>query len=235
MEKNNKNNLPENWLNVRLEDISIITLGQSPPSSAYNKNGDGLPFFQGKTDFGQLDEDALLKKIKISNVVSTADLSQKIDITKLNDFPWGIYDGVTYGGSCGYVKTPEMKGRVTVFSTGKMISIGSNNLEDSVNKLNQAKFYMLQENLVSDIKLIPKLENIIAVVSFGKSLKLTDLAKLIPNSTYNPKRFSGLIFRIDDGLSTLIFSSGKVVITGAKSIQDLNKTYLKLEKILNFL
>lgn len=183
----------------------------------------------------QITQSTLKKNIKISNIVTTADLAQKIDITKLNDFPWGIYDGVSYGGACGYVKTPEMKGRVTVFSTGKMISIGSNNLEDSVNKLYQAKFYMSQENLISDIKLIPKLVNIIATVSFGKSIKLIDLTKLIPNSTYQPERFSGLIFRINEGLSTLIFSSGKVVITGAKSIQDLNRTYFKLKKILNFL
>lgn len=31
-----------------------MILGQSPPSSAYNKAGDGLPFFQGKADFGLL-------------------------------------------------------------------------------------------------------------------------------------------------------------------------------------
>jgi type I restriction enzyme S subunit len=38
----------------RLGDPSIaeIILGQSPPSSSYNDAGDGLPFFQGKADFG---------------------------------------------------------------------------------------------------------------------------------------------------------------------------------------
>lgn len=174
----------------------------------------------------------LEKNIKICNIVTTADLAQKIDIAKLNDFPWGIYDGVSYGGSCGYVKTPEMKGRVTVFSTGKMISIGSNNFEDSVNKLNQAKFCMFQENLVSDIQLTPRIRNIIATVTFGYILDLNQLAKSIPNSTYDPERFSGLIFKIDDGLSTLIFSSGKVVITGGKSIHDLNRTYFELKKLL---
>ena len=32
--------------------VASVTLGQSPPSSAYNETGDGLPFFQGKVDFG---------------------------------------------------------------------------------------------------------------------------------------------------------------------------------------
>ena len=35
-----------------LGNIAQIIAGQSPPSSEYNKNGDGVPFFQGKADFG---------------------------------------------------------------------------------------------------------------------------------------------------------------------------------------
>ncbi|MCM4168369.1 hypothetical protein KCTC52924_01939 [Arenibacter antarcticus] len=35
-----------------LEEVADIVAGQSPPSKFYNKNGNGLPFFQGKTDFG---------------------------------------------------------------------------------------------------------------------------------------------------------------------------------------
>lgn len=41
---------------VKLGDANVasVSLGQSPPSSAYNHFGDGLPFFQGKADFGPL-------------------------------------------------------------------------------------------------------------------------------------------------------------------------------------
>lgn len=35
-------------------EICTIIMGQSPPSSFYNAKGDGLPFFQGKKDFGAL-------------------------------------------------------------------------------------------------------------------------------------------------------------------------------------
>lgn len=34
--------------------VASVILGQSPPSSAYNEVGDGLPFFQGKVDFRRL-------------------------------------------------------------------------------------------------------------------------------------------------------------------------------------
>ncbi|MFM6995129.1 MAG: restriction endonuclease subunit S [Sediminibacterium sp.] len=40
------------WDKVKLEDVSIIIAGQSPESKYYNQDGLGLPFFQGKADFG---------------------------------------------------------------------------------------------------------------------------------------------------------------------------------------
>src|SRR3972149_11019348 len=39
------------WKKVKLGEISQIIMGQSPPSNTYNMTGDGLPFFQGKTEF----------------------------------------------------------------------------------------------------------------------------------------------------------------------------------------
>lgn len=38
----------------KLEEISDIIMGQSPSSDTYNSNGDGLPFFQGKSEFGEV-------------------------------------------------------------------------------------------------------------------------------------------------------------------------------------
>jgi transcription initiation factor TFIID TATA-box-binding protein len=175
----------------------------------------------------------LPKNTKISNVVTTADLKQKIDITKLNDFPWGIYDQVSYNGICGYVKTPEMKGRVTIFASGKMISIGSNTIKDSIDKLNQTKFYLLKENLIKDVKLIPLVRNIISTMNYGKLLNLKKLAKSLPNSKYNPDIFVGLRFKIREGLTALIFSSGKIVLAGGKSIKEIHDTSLLIQKTIN--
>jgi len=38
----------------KLKDCATIIAGQSPESKYYNLDGDGLPFFQGKADFGEL-------------------------------------------------------------------------------------------------------------------------------------------------------------------------------------
>ena len=39
---------------TRLEEICAINMGQSPDSSTYNEDGNGLPFFQGNADFGEI-------------------------------------------------------------------------------------------------------------------------------------------------------------------------------------
>lgn len=39
---------------ARLGDICVLNMGQSPDSTSYNENGEGIPFFQGNADFGEV-------------------------------------------------------------------------------------------------------------------------------------------------------------------------------------
>ncbi|MDI9468544.1 MAG: restriction endonuclease subunit S [Syntrophomonadaceae bacterium] len=42
------------WKQVKLGSLCNINMGQSPDSSTYNQIGDGIPFYQGNADFGEL-------------------------------------------------------------------------------------------------------------------------------------------------------------------------------------
>ncbi|MGP8320451.1 MAG: restriction endonuclease subunit S, partial [Methanosarcinaceae archaeon] len=44
--------VPEGWKQTTIHDEFNLTMGQSPPGSTYNETGEGLPFFQGRRDFG---------------------------------------------------------------------------------------------------------------------------------------------------------------------------------------
>jgi len=46
--------IPKDWETVKLKEIAGIIMGQSPPSSTYNTDGVGLPFLQGKVEFGAI-------------------------------------------------------------------------------------------------------------------------------------------------------------------------------------
>ena len=43
-----------NWPTKKLSEVCEIIMGQSPPSATYNDRSDGLPFYQGKKDFGEV-------------------------------------------------------------------------------------------------------------------------------------------------------------------------------------
>jgi len=44
--------IPRGWEVGYVSDEFDLTMGQSPPGTTYNEAGEGLPFFQGRTDFG---------------------------------------------------------------------------------------------------------------------------------------------------------------------------------------
>jgi type I restriction enzyme S subunit len=46
--------IPEEWEVVRLGEVANVVMGQSPPGSSYNEKGEGLPFLQGKAEFGSM-------------------------------------------------------------------------------------------------------------------------------------------------------------------------------------
>jgi len=47
-------NTPSGWKELRLDEACEVILGQSPPGDTYNSAGNGLPFFQGKAEFGEM-------------------------------------------------------------------------------------------------------------------------------------------------------------------------------------
>ena len=53
-EYNDSSQLPKGWMWTKLGGAAQIILGQSPPSSTYNDEGNGLPFYQGKLEFGKI-------------------------------------------------------------------------------------------------------------------------------------------------------------------------------------
>lgn len=75
-----------------------------------------------------------------------------------------------------------------------------------------------------------KIQNIVASASLDHDVPLIKLAEALPNTEYNPEQFPGLVMRIKEPkTSALIFSSGKVVCTGAKS---MSKVKLAIEAII---
>ena len=69
-----------------------------------------------------------------------------------------------------------------------------------------------------------KIENIVASAKVAKELDLQMINEKIKDADYNKKRFPGVVLRMQEPkIAALVFGSGKVVLTGAKSIDSLSK------------
>ncbi|CAG2117972.1 unnamed protein product [Medioppia subpectinata] len=87
--------------------------------------------------------------------------------------------------------------------------------------------------LSTDPGIVPQLQNIVSTVNLGCRLDLKKIALHARNAEYNPKRFAAVIMRIREPRTTaLIFSSGKMVCTGAKSEEQSRLAARKYARIV---
>mgnify|MGYP006273974101 FL=1 len=84
-------------------------------------------------------------------------------------------------------------------------------------------FVALATDVMADPTETVHIENVVASTGIGTELELEQLARDLQGADYNPENFPGVVYRLQDPkAATLIFRSGKIVCTGAKSIDDVH-------------
>src|SRR4030042_5376604 len=88
---------------------------------------------------------------------------------------------------------------------------------------------------MSKRKPVIHIQNIVASAALNQRISLTKIVERFPFAEYSPRVFPGLVFRLKKPkTATLIFETGKMVCTGAKSekeaIQAVNKVTSELRK-----
>jgi transcription initiation factor TFIID TATA-box-binding protein len=82
-------------------------------------------------------------------------------------------------------------------------------------------------------KAIINIQNIVAIATLNQKVDLNAVVKGYPSVEYRPEQFPGLVFRLKrPKTGTLIFSSGKMVCTGAKSGKESRSAIMKVVKEL---
>ena len=78
-----------------------------------------------------------------------------------------------------------------------------------------------------------RIQNVVAIVTLNQRFDLNAIVKGNPGVEYNPKRFPGLVFRLKKPKTgILIFSTGKMVCTGANSERKAKQAVKKVVKEL---
>ena len=78
-----------------------------------------------------------------------------------------------------------------------------------------------------------KIQNVVASATLDQKINLLDIIKAFRNVEYRPKQFPGLVFRLKrPKTATLIFGSGRMVCTGAKSEKEARSAVMKVVREL---
>ena len=159
--------------------------------------------------------------LNIVNVVATAELKQFVNLEKLVHVSGFLYDTAIY--QCAYLKDRNTRAKVSIFATGKMISVGAKSFEAAKHDLNYAMKRLAKLGLISRTRIKVKLQNVVATGELGHGVDIENFASKLPSVIYEPEQFPGAIYYAKEleGASILIFANGKVVFAGLKSLEML--------------
>lgn len=165
-----------------------------------------------------------MTNIKIENIVAYTQVFDLLDIKLLKEkIPNSKYDSSEFDGISIKYERPKLA--ILIIANGKVVCTGAktmNDVEKAINKIVK-QIHDIGFEIKKDYKI--NIENVIASFNFKKEMNLSSIASglLLQNVEYHPEEFPGLIHHIDDlGVVLMLFSSGKLVCTGAKSINDAN-------------
>lgn len=170
--------------------------------------------------------------INIENVVASATLKQNIDLNAIvRIFPGVEYRPEQFPGLVYRLKKP--KTATLVFSSGKMVCTGAK----SERQARKAVIKVIDDLKNNGIVIVGKpdtqIQNIVASAGLGGYIDLEKCAISLEKMMYEPEQFPGLIYRMGEPKTVmLLFSSGKLVCTGAKKEEDVEKAVKKLKEIL---
>lgn len=168
----------------------------------------------------------------IVNMVISTSLEEHINLDKLaSTLPNTEYNPEQFPGLIMRIKDPKTS--ALIFTSGRIVCTGARTLEDAERSV-QSIIESLKKIKI-DIKIQPKLivQNMVAAGKLGYDLNLNKLAISLSNVEYEPEQFPGLVYKIKEPkTSFLLFGNGKIVVTGIKNEEDLNRSVQILEDTL---
>ena len=142
------------------------------------------------------------------------------------------YEPSMYPGLIFRKKDPRIG--FIIFSSGKVVCTGGKKLEEVRIAMNELFGRLRGAGFEFESLPEPKIRNLVAAADFGRKIDIESLSSSICGAIYEPEQFPALIYRTGQGkLVVLIFSSGKAILTGARTYADLNFAYDTVRRLLD--
>ncbi|NOX71500.1 MAG: TATA-box-binding protein [Candidatus Micrarchaeota archaeon] len=173
--------------------------------------------------------------IKIENVVAFSVLGVDISLNHVvSSIESAEYEPEQFPGLV--YRTQDPRAAALIFSSGKIVCTGTKSIELAHVAMEKVVAKLREIGIKVPKKYPVNIENIVASSKIDAKLSLDDIAFSLEDAEYEPEQFPGLVYRIKEPrVAFLLFSSGKIICTGAHEIDDiytaLDKFRVKLEEI----
>lgn len=171
--------------------------------------------------------------VRVTNIVCTCNFNTSVYLPKfVIHYPFCEWNKKKFAAAT--IRFTDPKSTCLLFGSGRIVCTGSQTL-------NAARVTILQAcQLVREAGYDPKIsdfkvQNIASSFDYSAQINLDQLFNKYPEETnYEPELFPALIFRpsIDNNGVYLIFESGRVVITGCKSMESVHENYTNAKRII---
>jgi transcription initiation factor TFIID TATA-box-binding protein len=171
--------------------------------------------------------------ISIENVVASATLNQKIDLLSiLKVFRNVEYKPKRFPGLVFRLKRP--KTATLIFNSGKMVCTGAKSEKTAKSAIRKVVRELKNGGIVILNKPEITIQNIVASANLQEKVDLEFASDILDNVMYEPEQFPGMIYRMRAPKAVmLVFTSGKIVCTGAKNEGAVTEAVIKLHTILD--
>ena len=166
---------------------------------------------------------------KIENVVATVvvEITEKIDLHQIaRKYAEVEYNPERFPGLVMRIEKP--RATILIFSTGKMVVTGLRKAAEAPRVVEKVVKNIRKAGIkVSNPKIT--IQNIVASGDLHTNIDLNMAAIVMEYAMYEPEVFPGLIYRMQEPKTVfLIFSTGRIVCTGAKKKEIVRDAVLKL-------
>jgi len=170
--------------------------------------------------------------INIVNVVASASLNQKINLLDIMKVFRNVeYRPKQFPGLVFRLKRP--KTATLIFGSGKMVCTGAKSEKMARSAVKKVVRELKNNGIVILGKPKIVIQNMVASANLHGSIDLETAADILDNVMYEPEQFPGLIYRMSDPKTVLLlFASGKLVCTGAKSEEMVYESVGKIYEVL---
>ncbi|MFZ8824540.1 MAG: TATA-box-binding protein [Desulfurococcales archaeon] len=171
-------------------------------------------------------------EVRIENIVATVIFEHQLDLDLIEQGVSNIeYNPDQFPGLILRLDSPKVT--ALIFRSGKMVVTGAKRTSDLIKAVKKILRMFIKSGVTVSGKPRIQIQNIVASANLSMEVLLEKAAYLLENTMYEPEQFPGLIYRLTDPkVVLLIFSSGKMVITGAKSEEEVEKAVNYTHKTL---